>query len=685
MANKPKITNREQQLNKQVLQLDPEMVKIFQQGLSSHQSGQLALAKAAYEQVLLKNPKHYDALYLLGVVATQTKNPALAAEFIGKAIEINPNPDAFYNRGIVLQELKQLDDALASFDKAIALEPNFADALNNRGTVLQELKRLDDALTSFDKAIVLEPNFADAFYNRGIVLQELKHLDDALASFDKAIVLEPNFADAFYNRGTVLQELKRLEDALASFDKAISLKPDFAEAFYNRGTVLQELKQLEDALASYDKVISLKPDSAKSFNNRGTVLQELKRLEDALESYDKAVALQPDSAKAFNNRGNILKKLKRLVDALASYDKAIALEPNFAEAFYNRGIVLNELKHVDDAIASYDKAIALEPDHFNATWNKSLLLLLTGRYHEGWLLYESRLERDETKSNYHKFLQPSWLGVESIKDKTILLYSEQGLGDTIQFCRYAPLVAELGATVILEVQRPLVNLLKNLEGVSQVFAKNDNQPEFNYHCPLLSLPLAFKTEIKSIPSKIPYIHTEPDRDKNWAQYLGKDGFKIAVSWEGSQKGKEEGRTFPLHLFESIAKIKGVRLISIQKNTGIEQLKNLPLGMMIETLPDDFDAGENAFLDSASIMKAVDLVITCDTSLTHLSGAIGIRTWLPLANVPDWRWMLDRNDSPWYPNHTLFRQEERGDWGSVFKKMEIELKKLIVEKKEVSLC
>ncbi len=171
MANKPKITNREQQLNKQVLQLEPEMVKIFQQGLSSHQSGQLALAKAAYEQVLLKNPKHYDALYLLGVVAAQTKDPALAAEFIGKAIEINPNPDAFYNRGIVLQELKQLDDALASFDKAIALEPNFADALNNRGTVLQELKRLDDALTSFDKAIVLEPNYADVFYNRGTVLQ----------------------------------------------------------------------------------------------------------------------------------------------------------------------------------------------------------------------------------------------------------------------------------------------------------------------------------------------------------------------------------------------------------------------------------------------------------------------------------------------------------------------------------
>ena len=329
MAIKSQITNQAQQLKKQVLPLEPEMVKIFQQGLSSHQSGQLALAKAAYEQVLLKQPKHYDALYLLGVVAAQTKNPALAAEFIGKAIEINPNPDAFYNLGTVLQELKQLDDALASFDKAIALEPNFADALNNRGTVLQELKQLDDALASYDNAIALEPNFADAFNNRGTVLQELKRLNDSLASYDKAIALEPNFAAALYNRGTVLQELKRLDDALASYDKAIALKPDSAEAFNNHGNILKKLNRLDDALASYEKAIALEPNFAEAFNNRGNALQKLNRLDDALASYEKAIALKPDYAKAFNNRGNALQKLNRLDEALENYDKAIALKPDY--------------------------------------------------------------------------------------------------------------------------------------------------------------------------------------------------------------------------------------------------------------------------------------------------------------------------------------------------------------------
>jgi predicted O-linked N-acetylglucosamine transferase (SPINDLY family) len=312
IVRRPQIPNRAQQPKKQLLQLDQGLVKIFQQGLSAHQRGQLAQAKAAYEQVLLKQPKHFDALHLLGVIATQTKNPALAADLIGKAIEINPS---------------------------------FALAYSNHGNALQELKRLDDALTSYDKAIALKPDYAEAFNNRGNALKELKRLDDALVSYDKAIALKPDYADAFYNRGNALKELNLLEDALTSYDKAIALKPDHAGALYNHGNALKELKRLDDALVSYDKAIALKPDHAGAFNNRGNALKELKRLDDALISYDKAIALKPDFADAFYNRGNAFKELKRLDDALVSYDAAIARKPDYE---FLLGIRLNTQMHLCD-------------------------------------------------------------------------------------------------------------------------------------------------------------------------------------------------------------------------------------------------------------------------------------------------------------------------------------------------
>ena len=364
MARRPQDQSRYLPSKKQIVQLDREMVEIFEQGLAAHQRGQFAQAKAAYDKVLKNQPKHFDSLHLIGVIALQTKSPALAEDLIRRAIELNPNSaSAYSNLGMALTELKRLDAALESYDKAIALKPDYADAFYNRGNVLQELKRLEDALASYDKAIAHKPDRAEAFYNRGITLQEIKRLDDALASYDKAIMLKPNYAEAFNNRGAVLQELERLDDALASYDKAIFLKPDHAEAFNNRGNALKELKRLDDALASYDKAIALKHDYAEAFVSRGNALKELKRLDYALASYDKAIALKHDYAEAFNNRGAVLQELKRLDDALASYDKAIALKHDYAEAFNNRGNALKELKRLDDALASYDKAIYLKSDY----------------------------------------------------------------------------------------------------------------------------------------------------------------------------------------------------------------------------------------------------------------------------------------------------------------------------------
>jgi len=389
------------------------------------------------------------------------------------------------------------------------------------------------------------------------------------------------------------------------------------------------------------------------------------------------IEIKPDYADAYNNRGVVLKELMRVDEALGSYDRAIEIKPDYAEAYYNRGNALKELKRLEEAIASYDRAIEIKPDYADAFWNKALSLLLNGDLIRGWEVYEWRWKVDSHTSLNRNFPQPLWLGFKDIAGKTILLHAEQGLGDTIQFCRYAKLVKSKGAKVVLEVPKALLGLLSGLEGVDEFVEKGKALPVFDYHCPLMSLPLAFKTALESIPNKIPYIQSNISNQNKWQERIGGAGFKVAICWQGSTKGKVDvGRSFPVSLFERLAKIDGVRLISLQKNEGVEQLKSLPVGMSVETLPDDFDSGENAFLDSAAVMRCVDLVITSDTALTHLAGALGVKTWLPLKYVPDWRWMLDRSDSPWYPNHRLFRQKTSDDWIGVFKEMETELKYLV---------
>jgi tetratricopeptide (TPR) repeat protein len=495
-----------------------------------------------------------------------------------------------------------------------------------------------------------------------------------------ALNLLPDRLSTLNNLSAVLIKLGKLEKALEILSKGINLYPTDATLYLNFGNLHEENKNWLMSLDSYDRAIEINPDYAKAFYNRGNVLQELKLVEKAIASYDKAIEIKPDYAEAYSNRGNMLQELKLVEEAIASYDKAIEIKPDYAEAYSNRGYALQKLKRMGEAIASYDKAIEIKPDYAEAYLNKSLALLTTGDLITGWEVYEWRWKNDKITYQNRNFTQPLWLGFEDIAEKTILLHAEQGLGDSIQFCRYAKLVKERGAYLVLEVPKELLGLLKGLYGIDKFVSKGKALPAFDYHCPLMSLPLAFKTTLTSIPNKIPYVRSNINNQNMWQERIGERGFKIAICWQGSTKGKVDvGRSFPVSLFEGLARLEGVRLISLQKNEGVEQLKSLPVGMSIETLPDDFDSGENAFLDSAAVMKCVDLVITSDTALTHLAGALGVKTWLPLKYLPDWRWMLDRSDSPWYPNHRLFRQTTSGDWISVFKEMENELRFLLSTK------
>jgi tetratricopeptide (TPR) repeat protein len=693
-----------------------ETPSLIERALGCHQQGQLAEAEVLYRQILAQAPLHFDALHLLGVIEHQKGHHAAAQQLMERAIDINPalaaahsnlglvlrslrcsgaalasydraialKPDyvdAYNNRGIALQELQRPDQALASYDRAIALKPDHVEAFNNRGNALYELKRPDEALASYDRAIALKPDYADALNNRGNALYQLKRPDEALASYDRAIALKPDYADAFNNRGNALHELKRPDQALASYDRAIALKPDHADAFNNRGITLQQLKRLDEALASYDRAIAFKLDYADAFNNRGDALRELNRLDKALASYDRAIALEPDYADAFHNRGNALRELKRLDEARASYDRAIALKPDHADAFNNRGIALQQMKRLGEALASYDRAIALKPDYADALKNRGMARLLEGHYRTGWVDYEWRQETKNTLSKRSMINARTWYG-EDLTGRRIAIYAEQGLGDVIQFARYLPLLVQRGAKVTFLATAELIRLLRPLKSEVNVVSSIQHGESFDFQCALMSLPLRFGTELSSIPNAVPYLRAEKDLVAQWKRRLGEHGFKIGIAWQVgiAWQGKSDGvsgrgRSFPLAELVPLSHLPGVRLISLQKNHGLDQLASLPPSAKVEILGDEFDSGQDAFIDTAAVMANLDLIITADTSIAHLAGALGRPTWVALKYVPDWRWLLDREDSPWYPTIQLFRQKTGGDWKFVFSRIERELRLL----------
>jgi tetratricopeptide (TPR) repeat protein len=577
-----------------------DQVILLDQALALFQGGRLAEAKRIARRILMDQPKHAQALHLLGAALSQHGNHT---------------------------------EGLRVIDAAIQIEGQSASIYNSRGNVLVALQRFEEAVASYDKAIALKSDFAEPFCNRGTAHQELKRFNEALLSYEKAIALKPNYAEAFCNRGLALQELNRFEEALASYDKAIALKPDYAEAFYNRGLSLQRRKSFDEALASYDLAIMLKSDFAEAICNRAATLRELKRLD----------------------------------EALASYDQAIALKPDVAEAFFSRGIVQQELKRIDEAVASYDQAIALKPGYAEALWNRALGMLLLGRYEEGWRDYEYRWMAKDFPSRRQDLGLPTWQG-EDLSGRHLLVLSEQGLGDAIQFVRYLPLLTERKCKVTFLAPGKLVRLLRRSIQPAEIISDLKAGQGIDFQVGLMSLPLRFNTTMASIPYKVPYLRAEPELEARWKAQIGAHGFKIGIAWQGNPE-----RSIPLEQFVPISRVPGVRLISLQKHVGLDQLAGLPKDAAIESLGDSFDSGPDAFIDTAAVMTNLNLVITIDTSIAHLAGALGRPTWVVLRHVPDWRWLLDREDCPWYPSVRLFRQLRRDDWASVFAGVNQELK------------
>jgi len=415
-----------------------------------------------------------------------------------------------------------------------------------------------------------------------------------------------------------LQEVGRFEDALADYDRAIALAPRIAPFHNNRGFALYRLKRFEDAVSSIDQALGLNPNYPLAHKNRGEVLSALKRPAEALQSYDRAIALNPKAPEALNDRGNVLKELDRLQEALDSYDAAIAVEPGLPETWYNRGIVFLELKRPQDALASYDRAIALKPDYYEALAARGLCKLAMGNFATGWRDYENRW-RVATHPKLHAPTDaPLWSG-DDLRDRSILVCSERGLGDIIQFSRYVTPLVERGARVTFLVPDKLKRILGDLS-VRTISAITDSD-RFDVHCALMSLPHLLDVTPADSPLSIPYLAVDAERVGHWKRRIGAHGFRIGICWQGAawQGGASiKGRAIPLSEFRSLSAIEGVRLISLQKGDGVEQLATA--GVSIETLGDDFDAGLDAFVDTIAAMEHLDLIVTCDTSIAHVAGA-----------------------------------------------------------------
>ncbi|WP_027797103.1 tetratricopeptide repeat protein [Paraburkholderia acidipaludis] len=555
------------------------------------------------------------------------------------------------------------------------------DALLQQALALQQNGAWTEAAEIYREILAVRPQHFDALQLLGTLALQTGHLDEGIALLQTALSINGKQAAIHSNLAFALNARSRHREALGRANQALALMPNFVDALTNRGMALGALDMPAEALESLDRALALKPEMPEAWNNRSCVLRDLGRPEEAVTNCDRALALRPDYAEAWSNRGNALSDLNRPAEAEESYRKAIAAAPGLADAWSNLGLALIDMNRHADALASYDQALALQPDHVEGHWNRALCLLQMGRLEEGWHEYEWRWKRRRNAAEARSFEAPLWLGDAPLDGKVILLHAEQGLGDTLQFCRYASMLARRGAQVVLEVQPELVRLLAPLEGVARIVAQGEPLPPFDLHCPLLSLPLAFETDVASIPGATPYLFADSQAVRHWeakvSQAAGSPALKVGLVWAGGDRShvpelrkNDRRRSIALEQMLPLFDVPGIRFFSLQKGAPAQQLAalrerregNRP-GAEIDDIV-DFTGELADFADTAALVSNLDLVISVDTSTAHLAGAMGKPVWILNRFDTCWRWMLERSDTPWYPGARLFRQPALGDWGSV---------------------
>jgi tetratricopeptide (TPR) repeat protein len=569
-----------------------------------------------------------------------------------------------------------LQEAEVIYRAILEVQPNEPDALHLLGLVAHQVGNNKTAINLLEKAISVNPNASDFYFHCAEAYLALHKNDLAITRYKQALAIKPDYVDVLNNLGLALHKLKRYEETITHYEQAIVLKPDYAEAHNNLANSLQELDRQQEAITHYEQAIVLKPDYAEAHYNLGNTLQKLDRQQEAIIHYEQAIVLKPDYAEAHYNLGNTLQKLDRQQEAIIHYEQAIVLKPDYAEAHNNLGYTLQEIDQLIEAVKHYEQAIVLKPDYAEAHYNLGFAYLLNGSFEKGWLNYEWRYKTAENKRHIRNFNQPQWDG-SPLNHQTIFLHAEQGLGDTIQFIRYLPMVANSGGNIIVECDQGIIHLFSEYKNIADFIGKGEPIPDFDVHSPLLSLPKIFNTTYDTIPSTVNYIHANETLINSWNKKLSSTKkYKVGFFWQGNKKYfRDKSRSIPLIKFKDLLSISGVEFISLQKGEGQEQIIESGFSHLVSDYTSQMDNVEK-FADTVAIINGLDLIIGTDTSIIHLAGAMGKPVWLLLPFYPDWRWMLNKENSPWYPTMRLFRQQEIGDWGTVINQLKDELQKLV---------
>ena len=573
-----------------------------------------------------------------------------------------------FGEASALHEQGRLDRAAQAYQRILAAYPDQIDTLHQLGILLIQTGAAARGFGLIDRALAIQPAFVDAHFNRAVAAMQLGRTTEALAGLDRVLTLREGHIGALYTRGLVLARLGRPADALASFDAFLARQPRHPDALLNRGVALSDLGRTEEALASFDQVIALQPQDADAHFNRGGALKSLGRFQAAMASFAKALDLREGWPDALVNHGVMLRLHGRAGEALEDFDRALAAQPDHVEALVSRGAALAELMHLDEAMADYEAALRRAPGHAKAQFNRGLIRLLAGDFEAGWPDYERRLDLAPPPAAP---AQAPWDGRTPLAGKRLLLRSEQGLGDTIQFCRYAVLAADRGARVVLSAQEPLVALLRGLDPRVTVIRAAAPPPAFDLHAALMSLPAVFETTPDTIPSKSAYLTADPALTADLARRLGpRRRPRIGLVWSGAAGHENDhNRSAPLAALAPLLDAEA-DWFSLQKDirdSDAAALTASPIRVEADAIAD--------FPGTAALIANLDLVISVDTSIAHLAAALGKPTWVLLSAAPDWRWMLERADSPWYDSVRLFRQTAPRDWPGLVERVQAALAEL----------